>query len=129
MRNTLRQWPGDQDRLNWLYSKSPGLVALATQPLIAGMGNGSDSVLAHWSISQRWRVAFTRGASRRARLRARVASEAAWEERDGWAHLVRSVDVFVVDPRMSSMQALAALDVVGEAEEAFFMPARSLRLG
>jgi len=127
MRNTLRQWPGDQDRLNWLYSKSPGLVALATMPMIADMGNSSHSVLAHWSISQRWRVALARDASRRARQRAHIASEAAWEEREGWAHVMRSVDVFIVDPRMSSMQALAALDVVGEAEEAFFVPARSLR--
>jgi hypothetical protein len=131
-RSTLTDWPGDQDRLNWLFDSAGGArisgkndddspVVLSKQPLIAPCFYTNNSLLFHWCASSNAKASGSRAASERARARFNVPSQTAWEMKLAWQSLAETIPLMRFPQEYTSRQVLGVIDA-GRAGEWFLPP-------
>ena len=111
--STLVTWPGDQDRLNWLYDVYRTETASSTPALALSLTKGwyQPMLLFHWAEGQDIKAEFAQRASNRTWRLIAPALESwdDWESRGAWEAIAARVPSWSLDGAASNMSTAEAL--------------------
>jgi len=115
--STLFSWPGDQDRLNWLYDEFVNQTSNSFPTLAISIAKQEyrPMLLFHWAEDQQIKSEFSVLATNRTRLEyAPQVSFADWDKTLAWATMNKTLPVFLflnlTDSPFSTAHALELID-------------------
>jgi len=111
--STLVTWPGDQDRLNWLYDAYRVETASSTPALALSLTKGQyqPMLLFHWAEGQDIKAEFAQRASNRSWRRIAPAQQPwdEWETRGAWEAMAARVPSWSLDGAASGVDTAEAM--------------------